>query len=61
MLSSLLKPEILELVRAREWSVLRDVLSDWPAQEVADLILELEKDERVLLFRGLSRDRKSVV
>src|SRR5690606_23678822 len=56
MLSSLLKPEILELVRAREWSVLRDVLSDWPAQEVADLILELEKDERVLLFRGLSRE-----
>jgi magnesium transporter len=55
MLKELLKPDILELVQARDWNALRDVLSDWPAPEVADLLLHLRKAERVLLFRVLPR------
>jgi magnesium transporter len=56
MLKDILKPEILELIEAHQWPELRDTLSDWPAPEVADLLLHLRKDDRVLLFRVLPRD-----
>jgi magnesium transporter len=55
MLTDLLKPEILELIEARGWTDLRDVLADWPAPEIADLLLHLRKEDRVLLFRALPR------
>jgi magnesium transporter len=55
MLKELLKPDILSLVEAREWGALRDALSEWPAPEVADLLLHLRKPERILLFRALDR------
>jgi magnesium transporter len=56
MLKELLKPEILDLVEARDWEALRDVLADWPEPEVADLLLHLRKSERVVLFRALPRE-----
>jgi magnesium transporter len=56
MLKELLKPEILDLVEARDWTALRQVLEDWPAPELADLLLHVRKPERVLLFRALPRE-----
>jgi magnesium transporter len=56
MLANLLKPEILALIEERSWAALRDVVEEWPAPEVADLLLELERQDRVLLFRALSRE-----
>ncbi|MQA90495.1 MAG: magnesium transporter [Gemmatimonas sp.] len=56
MLSTLLKPEILELIQSRDWSVLREILADSPPQEVVDLILDLPKADRVFVFRALPRD-----
>jgi magnesium transporter len=53
--TSLVRPEILELIEARQWDVLREAIGDWPAPEVADLVLHLRKADRVLLFRALSR------
>jgi hypothetical protein len=55
MLKDLLKPEILELIEARRWKDLRDVLADCPP-EIAELLLHLRKGDRVLLFRALRRD-----
>jgi magnesium transporter len=54
-LKDVLKPEILELIEARDWAVLRDLLADWPAPEIAELLLHLRKEDRVLLFRALPR------
>lgn len=56
MLKEVFKPEVLELIELRNWTALRDVLGDWPAPEVADLLEHLRKQDRVLLFRALSRD-----
>lgn len=55
MLTDLLKPEILELIEQRNWTELRDALVEWPAPEVADLLLHLRKEDRVLLYRALPR------
>lgn len=56
MLKELLAPEIAELIAARRWSELREVLEDWPTPEIADLLLALGKVDRVLLFRALPRE-----
>jgi len=56
MLKELLKPDIEELINKRSWSDLRDGLGHWPAPEIADLLLDIHKSQRVLLFRALPRD-----
>jgi magnesium transporter len=55
ILKDLLKPDILEQIEARRWDELRYLLADWPAPEIADLLLHLRKADRVLLFRALPR------
>jgi magnesium transporter len=52
-----LKPELHEMIESRNWMGLRDALADWPAPEVADLLRELSKADRVLLFRALPREQ----
>jgi len=56
MLKDLLEPEIVELIEAHRWGDLREALEDWPAPEIADLLLQLHKPDRVLLYRSLTRE-----
>jgi magnesium transporter len=56
MLSSLLKPEIEELIRKREWTDVASVLVEWPSPEVAELLRDLGKADRVLVFHTLPRE-----
>lgn len=55
MLKDLLEPEILDLIEAHRWSDLRGALEEWPAPEIADLLLHLPKADRALLYRALPR------
>lgn len=50
-----LKPEIKELIAQRNWSALKEYVSNWHAPEMADLLLDLDKPDRVLLYRLLPR------
>lgn len=50
------KPEIRELIEARDWAALREAMSQWRVPDIADLLSELDKEHRVLLFRALPRD-----
>ncbi len=56
MLTDLLKPEIEELIAKRAWGELKDGLSSWHSAEVADLLLSIDRQDRVLLYRVLPRD-----
>jgi magnesium transporter len=56
MLKELLKPEIEELIEQRNWTQLRDGITYWHPSEVAELLLSIDKKDRVLLFRALPRD-----
>jgi magnesium transporter len=51
-----LKPEILALIETHDWPALRDVVSEWPAADVAELLARLRKPDRVLLYRALPRE-----
>jgi magnesium transporter len=49
------RPEIRDLIEARDWTALREKMSHWQVPDIADLITELDKEYRVLLFRSLPR------
>jgi magnesium transporter len=49
------KPEVKELIEKRDWSRLRRMATRWPVADVAELLLDLEKPERVIMYRSLPR------
>lgn len=56
MLSKLLLPEIQSLIAERKLSILKEILSDWSPADIADLIVDLSEQERVIIFRLLSNE-----
>ncbi len=49
-ISGLIKPEILELIEKKDWNQLKNVLSYWPAPDIADFLMDVEMPVRVFLF-----------
>jgi len=45
----------LELIAAPQWPYLRKMLVGQPVAELADLLLELEEQDRVIFFRAWPR------
>lgn len=56
MLSQLVKPEIIELIKQRNFIDLKEVLLDWTPADLADLILTIEDEEQILVFRLLPKE-----
>ncbi|MBL8600494.1 MAG: magnesium transporter [Myxococcales bacterium] len=56
MLGTLLKPDLEELIHAKEWDALREVLTEFDAPDRAELIEHCEVQEAALVFRILPRD-----
>ncbi len=57
----LIKPEISELIEKQKWADLRESVEDWPVPEIADLMENLGKRDRVVFFRILPRDVSTAV
>jgi magnesium transporter len=51
-----LRPEVESLLARRDWHRLRETLAGSSAPVLRDLLLDLEKHDRVLLFRALPRE-----
>jgi len=47
--------EVATMILAHNWAALRDLLSDWRVPDIADVLIQLDKPSRVLLFRCLPR------
>ncbi|MCK9266317.1 magnesium transporter [bacterium] len=56
MLKALLTPEIKELIQQKNWRTLKDALSLWPAQDIVDLIDNVEDELKIIIFRLLPRE-----
>ncbi|HED08798.1 MAG TPA: magnesium transporter [Ignavibacteria bacterium] len=56
MLSQLLRPEIIDLLKERKLSTLKEVLNDWDPADLATLINQIPEKERVIIFRLLKQD-----
>src|SRR5437868_4411731 len=53
MVGKILIPEIQSLIRARDFTALRELFSDWPPADVAEVILDMPEDDQVIVFRVL--------
>ncbi len=53
MLLPLLLPEIHELILAKDWRALKEILATWPAPDLADLLETLSVEDALVLFRML--------
>ncbi len=53
MLGKILIPEIKSLIEAREFNALRELFKEWPPADVAEVILDFDEDDRVIIFRVL--------
>ena len=59
MYARLITPEIEELVSSRDFSTIREVVQEWSAVDLADLISDLQDESRVVVFRLLPKDLAS--
>ena len=53
MVGKILIPEIQAMIEARNFAALRELFSEMPPADVAEIILDLPEDERVIIFRIL--------
>src|SRR3982751_2252165 len=53
MVGKILIPEIKSLIEARHFNALRELFKEWPPADVAEVILDMEEDDRVIIFRVL--------
>src|SRR3954468_8463041 len=53
MVGKLLAPEIKSMIEERNFGALREVFTDWPPADVAEVILDMEEDDQVIIFRVL--------
>ena len=56
MVGKILIPEIKSLIDARNFGALREIFEDWPPADVAEVILDLEENDQVIVFRVLPHD-----
>ncbi len=56
MVGKIIVPEIRGLIDSRNFSALREIFSDWAPADVAEVILDMEEHERVIIFRVLPHD-----
>ncbi len=56
MVGKILIPEIKSLIDERHFGALRELFSDWPPADVAEVILDMEESDQVIIFRVLPHD-----
>src|SRR5438477_13203383 len=50
MVGKILIPEIRSLIEARDFAGLRELFSEWPPADVAEVIVDMPEDDRVIIF-----------
>ena len=56
MIGNLLQPEIAELIRLRDFNQLRQILSEFPAVDIAEILTDISDDDMAVLLRLLPHD-----
>jgi magnesium transporter len=60
-LDKLVLPEIRELIQAKDFATLREILAEWLAPDVAMLVAKLDPDEQEPLFQSLDVNRAAEI
>ncbi len=52
----LLKPELEDIIKSKDWKSLKEIISFWLPPEIAELFREIEPKDRVVILRLLPKD-----
>jgi len=58
---ALIVRSVLQLIETKNWRAVRDMMAAWEIPEIADVLSEIEKKDRVLLFRALPRQASAEI
>src|SRR2546423_263475 len=61
MIGSLLQADFEEIIQARNWDELREVLSELDPPDIAELIIDLPPEDEGIIFRLMPRERAAKV
>jgi len=61
MFSKLILPDIKELIINKDWSALKEILAEFDAPDIAELLGNLEEKEAVIVFRLIHKEKVSGV
>ncbi len=61
MIGNLLQPELVELIRQRNFTQLREILCGFSAQEIAEIFTDLKPDDEAVLLRILPHETAAEV
>ncbi|MCM8786071.1 MAG: magnesium transporter [Candidatus Omnitrophica bacterium] len=50
-----MEKEIIELIKNKDWYNLKEAIVEWPAPDIAELLEELDEENRIVLFRLLPK------
>jgi magnesium transporter len=53
VVGKILIPEIKSLIDARDFGALRELFSEWPPADLAEVIVDMDDNDRVIIFRVL--------
>lgn len=56
MIGNLLQPELVELIRQRNFTQLREILVEFPAPDIAEILADLSADDKAVLLRILPQE-----
>lgn len=56
MLGKLLQPEINEIIAIRDFASLKSIITEWTPPEIAEVIEDVELEDRAIIFRLLPQD-----
>jgi len=61
MIGNLLQPELMELIRQRNFNQLREILSEFSPPDIAEILADLSADDKAVLLRILPQELASDV
>ncbi len=61
MLGEILKPEVHELIRKKDYKKIKEMFVEWQAIDIADFLADLPEDEMIMLYRLLPRKQAARV
>ncbi|MFN4227212.1 MAG: magnesium transporter [Candidatus Ratteibacteria bacterium] len=50
-----MEKEIIELIENKDWHNLKEAIVEWPSPDIAELLEELEEENRIIVFRLLPK------
>ena len=56
MIGALLRPDLQQLIRDKQWDVLREVLSEFDPSDIAEILVHVPDEDDVAIFRLLPRE-----